>query len=320
MTSFKRISFAIVHIFVVASFLGKGFCDDVCPHGIINITGEISGEIEYPSSGTYGANETKCWRIEVPKPYIGIAIIYHRLEMEECLNCECDSFSATDYYRGLLGSTTCGRYSPDYLNYSERIVRSSLGRRWEFYGQNVYLRFKTDDSIHLSGIKISFIVESSSASGRHHTYLNISSGQISTPKFGLKKYPANFNWEWYLIAPEGHQIRIKFESFELEQSEHCQNDYLEIREAYSQHPTLAILGIQGVFGAVLARPMCGTDSPKEIHSAGNMVWVHFNSDSNATTTYKGFNATFTSSESTTLSISYASSLVFLVSLITVTAI
>ena len=134
------------------------------------------------------------------------------------------------------------------------------------------------------------------ASGRHRTYLNISSGQISTPKFGLKKYPANFNWEWYLIAPEGRQIRIKFESFELEQSEHCQNDYLEIREAYSQHPTLAILGIEGVFGAVLARPMCGTDSPKEIHSAGNMVWVHFNSDSNATTTYKGFNATFTSSK------------------------
>ena len=32
------------------------------------------------------------------------------------------------------------------------------------------------------------------ASGRHRTYLNISSGQISTPKFGLKKYPANFNW------------------------------------------------------------------------------------------------------------------------------
>ena len=50
----------------------------VCPHGITNITGEISGEIEYPSSGTYGANETKCWRIEVPKPYSGIKIIYHR--------------------------------------------------------------------------------------------------------------------------------------------------------------------------------------------------------------------------------------------------
>ena len=50
----------------------------VCPHAITKITGEISGEIVYPSSGTYGANETKCWRIEVPKPYIGIGINYHR--------------------------------------------------------------------------------------------------------------------------------------------------------------------------------------------------------------------------------------------------
>ena len=133
------------------------------------------------------------------------------------------------------------------------------------------------------------------ANSRDTTYLNVSSGQISTPKFGLKNYPANFNWQWYLLAPEGHQIQIKFESFELEQSEHCQNDYLEIREAYSQHPNFPV-PIEGVFGAVLARPMCGNNLPSEIHSARNMVWVHFQSDSNDTTTYKGFKATFTSSK------------------------
>ena len=127
------------------------------------------------------------------------------------------------------------------------------------------------------------------------TFLNVSSGQISTPKFGLDKYPANFDWEWFLLAPEGHQIRIKFEAFELEQSEHCQNDYLEIREAYFRDPNNPI-EIEGIYGAVLARPMCGKNLPKEIHSAGNMVWVHFQSDINATTTYKGFNATFTSSK------------------------
>ena len=127
------------------------------------------------------------------------------------------------------------------------------------------------------------------------TFLNVSSGQISTPKFGWKKYPASFNWEWYLLAPEGHQIQIKFESFELEQSKHCQNDYLEIREAYFQDPNNPIR-MQGVFGAVLAEPRCGTVSPKEIHSAGNMVSVHFHSDGDTTTTYKGFKATFTSSK------------------------
>ena len=83
-------------------------------------------------------------------------------EIEECLNCECDSFSSSRSYRGLLRSATCGRYSPNYLDYSDQILVSNEGRRDEFSGQKVYLRLKTDDSIHLSGIKISFIVKSSS--------------------------------------------------------------------------------------------------------------------------------------------------------------
>ena len=47
-----------------------------CPNGITNITGVTSGEIMYPSSGTFGVNETKCWRIEIPKPYTGIGLTY----------------------------------------------------------------------------------------------------------------------------------------------------------------------------------------------------------------------------------------------------
>ena len=42
------------------------------------MTGSTTGTLVYPSSGNYGINETKCWRIEVPKPYIGIGIYFHR--------------------------------------------------------------------------------------------------------------------------------------------------------------------------------------------------------------------------------------------------
>ena len=48
-----------------------------CPNGMTNITGQTSGEILYPSSGNYGVNKTKCWRIEVPRPYRGIGIYRH---------------------------------------------------------------------------------------------------------------------------------------------------------------------------------------------------------------------------------------------------
>ena len=130
------------------------------------------------------------------------------------------------------------------------------------------------------------------AGSKKQIFLNASSGQISTLKFGSMKYSANFNLEWYLLAPEGHQIQIKFELFELEQNDDCQNDYLEITEAYFQDPNNPIQ-IRGVSGAVLARPKCGTNLPREIHSAGNMVRVHFHNDRNPATTSKGFKASLT---------------------------
>ena len=81
-------------------------------------------------------------------------------DVEECPNCECDSFSTGRMFFNRLRMTsgTCGRYSPDFLNYRRRF----LGTRpvWMTIGQNVYLRFKTDDSIHFNGINISFTVES----------------------------------------------------------------------------------------------------------------------------------------------------------------
>ena len=129
------------------------------------------------------------------------------------------------------------------------------------------------------------------ASASHTSYLNASTEEtieLSTPKYGIKNYPASFAWQWFLIVPEGRQVQITFEAFELEQSEHCENDYLEIREAY-----VGGRGLEGKYGAILSKPVCGSTKPSTIQSAGNMVWVQFKSDSNTTTTYKGFKASFT---------------------------
>ena len=125
--------------------------------------------------------------------------------------------------------------------------------------------------------------------------MNVSKGEITTPKFGLKNYSANFQWEWFLLAPKGHHIQISFDEFDLEESQNCQNDYLEVREAYFKDEKLPLEGIDALYGAILARPMCGSEKPKELHSAWNMVWVHFHSDSNPATTGNGFKATFTTS-------------------------
>ena len=117
--------------------------------------------------------------------------------------------------------------------------------------------------------------------------------EIGTPKVGeSKNYPENFDWEWYLIVPEGRQVQLTFDIFELEQSTDCENDYLEVREAISESPAFPILSFSGKYGPILSKPVCGTNKPGAIQSSGNMVWVHFRSDRNATTTYRGFKASF----------------------------
>ena len=72
----------------------------------------------------------------------------------------------------------------------------------------------------------------------------------------------------------------------------CENDYLEIREAYVKEPITRPVDLAGDYGAILSKPVCGTNNPGTIQSAGNMVWVRFKSDGNATTTYRGFKASF----------------------------
>ena len=116
--------------------------------------------------------------------------------------------------------------------------------------------------------------------------------EISTPKVGIKNYPAGFEWVWFLIAPEGRQVQLAFETFELEQSTNCENDYLEVREAVTVNPAFPTVSFAGVYGPILSKPVCGTNKPTTIQSTGNKMWVHFKSDSNISTTYKGFKASF----------------------------
>jgi len=85
-------------------------------------------------------------------------------------------------------------------------------------------------------------------------------------------------------------VQIDFDTFELEESDNCKNDYVEFREASidKEDPT----DIEGYRGPILTGRLCGSTKPKTIQSSGNMVWVHFDSDSNSTTVYKGFKASF----------------------------
>ena len=78
---------------------------------------------------------------------------------------------------------------------------------------------------------------------------------------------------------------------ELEQNHNCKNAYVEIRDAYFENGPFDD-DIFADYGTILAEPMCGSNLPKPIRSAGNMAWVNFSSAKNSATAFKRFKASF----------------------------
>ena len=121
-------------------------------------------------------------------------------------------------------------------------------------------------------------------------YLNATEDEtieFGTPKVDIENYPSSYAEQWILIVPEGRNVQIDFDIFELEDSEGCKNDYVEFREA-----STVAGGSNGDIGPILTGRLCGNTKPNSILSQGNMVWVQFLSDSNSTTVNKGFKASF----------------------------
>lgn len=311
-----------LQVVVLLSLFGKGICDSICPNGIVNMTGSTAGTLVYPSSGNYGINETKCWRIEVPKPYIGIGIYFHSYDIEECKNCACDKLTYSSRYDYIASSNEkCLRRTSRYQE--ARNMQEGDARPEDFEGgPDIWFRFVSDDTVFYKGFNLSYIVVSQPPSPKFRSVLNATEDEtfeIGTPKVGeSKNYPEDFEWEWYLIVPEGRQVELTFEIFELEQSTDCENDYLEVREALFQFPFLPFIRFDGIFGSILSKPVCGTNKPGTIRSVGNMVWVHFKSDRNATTTYRGFKASFKAGQGR-LSILHPMALLFLSALLMATS-
>lgn len=276
-----------ITILVAVFFFGKGACDSICPNGITNITAS-TGFVAYPESGTYGVNETKCWMIEVPETYRGIYWTYSRFDIENCESCECDSLRTSSSYNALGFAGSCGRFSEGYLEYL-RLVGDPTDDSTS--STTRYIRFVSDETVHYKGFNLTFIAQS--YTGGRTSYLNATEDEtieFGTPKAGIQKYREGTGYEWFLIVPEGRQVQIDFDIFELEDSENCKNDYVEFREAAIAKKDPDYL--EGHRGPILTGRLCGSTKPKSIQSSGNMVWVRFDSDSNSTTVYKGFKASF----------------------------
>jgi len=96
-----------------------------------------------------------------------------------------------------------------------------------------------------------------------------STGRIESPGFRMKEYRKNSFCQWWIRAPEGKKITLKFNTFNIGNStyeEKCQySDYLGVDK--SGDPT---------YTSDSAYKMCGSDVPEPVVSDANKMNVLFN--------------------------------------------
>ncbi|KAH8420258.1 hypothetical protein KR009_008365, partial [Drosophila setifemur] len=88
------------------------------------------------------------------------------------------------------------------------------------------------------------------------------SGRFTSPYYPAS-YPVNIECIWLLEASEGNSLSLALLSMDLEESEGCNRDYLEVREDTERGDLI------GVY--------CGHTIPPAIHSKGS-IWIKFKSD------------------------------------------
>ena len=70
---------------------------------------------------------------------------------------------------------------------------------------------------------------------------------------------------WVIKADNNHQIKLTFQSFEIEKGADCIYDKISIRDGDSPESRLISEG-------------CGNEAPGEVTSKGGSLWIRFRTD------------------------------------------
>lgn len=82
-------------------------------------------------------------------------------------------------------------------------------------------------------------------------------------KFPFFSYKNNIECEWTIRASPGNELTVSFLMLDIDETEHCNGDYLEIRDSNSIGPLI------GVY--------CGRNIPTTLPQV-NAYWLKFRSD------------------------------------------
>ncbi|XP_048577046.1 cubilin [Nematostella vectensis] len=252
-----------------------GNCTMQGKENIIHLTGD-SGSFFSPAYPSIFPKNMKCsWLITVPK---GKKV---KLKFSLQLSPQCNSYvevrDGADYSTAKLLGKFCGYKDPAAV-FSEgnQVWAKFVSHKTEYSGYNFHASYETVNFLPLkSACRVS-------SEYSRNTRKDSSSGEISSYEYP-NKYENHVTCIWSISGSNWYRYKLTFESFDLEPSDNCVADFVEIRDGYS-------------FKEVLGR-FCGNKTiPEPVYTSGEFLWMKFKT--NNSTRYGGFKAKYTSELST----------------------
>uniref|UniRef100_A0A8B9CHJ0 Cubilin n=1 Tax=Anser brachyrhynchus TaxID=132585 RepID=A0A8B9CHJ0_9AVES len=212
----------------------------------------------YPAK--YPNNQNCSWIIQAQEPFNHITLSFTDFAIESnTQNCTKDFVEILDgnNYEAPLRGRYCGTTMPHPIT---------------SFGNALVVNFISNNNVTARGFHATYAASSSSCGGTFH----MDRGAFNSPGYP-ESYPLNTECVWTILSSPGNRLQLSFIAFQVELSNGCTKDYLEIRE-------------QNATGRLAGR-FCGDSLPSNYTSTvGHILWVKFVSDSSGTGV--GFRATF----------------------------
>ncbi|XP_003786834.1 cubilin [Otolemur garnettii] len=228
-------------------------------HILMDSSGTISSPL-FPAK--YPNNQNCSWILEAQPPFNHITLSFTHFEVEGGTTCTRDFVEILDGNQD--DAPLRGRYCGGSISMPHPVTS---------FGSALTLRFVSDSTIRDGGFHAVITASSSACGGTFH----MAEGIFDSPGYP-EVYPPNTECVWNIVSSPGSQLQLSFISFQLEDSQDCSRDFVEIRE-------------ENATGHLVGR-YCGHSLPDNFSSTiEHSLWVKFVSDGSGSGI--GFQAMFT---------------------------
>ncbi|XP_026229337.1 procollagen C-endopeptidase enhancer a [Anabas testudineus] len=236
-----------------------------CGGDLVADSGFVGSE-GFPS---YYKPNSKCtWRITVPEGNL-VTLTFRIFDLEADSQCRYDYLDVYNGHSNLVQKLGrfCGTFRPGTLISTTNKMMLEMVSDEENQGRGFVAYFSgTPPYVH-----------DQQFCGEKFTKAQ---GEIKTPNWPDKKYPAGASCSWLITVEPDMIIQVKFDKFALEVDSYCRFDYVAFFNGGEKDDSRLI----GKY--------CGDETPEPIISTGNVLLVQFVSDLSVTS--DGFLAHYTS--------------------------